>query len=369
MVFWIAAALVALWALMRLPGRMLAAMLGCLWLAVVLVHLALPEGHGLRQAVGGSLRGWLALGVVAALAWGYRAGLGRLRRRAEAREATRGAEAQGTEAQGTEARGAAPAPASGAGGFSEAELDRYARHIVLREIGGPGQRRLKAAKVLVVGAGGLGSPALLYLAAAGVGRIGVIDDDLVSNSNLQRQVVHADARIGMPKVFSAEIALKALNPFVEVRPYNRRLTAGEAPALFADYDLILDGSDNFETRYLVNAAAAAAGRPLISGAIAQWEGQIGLYDPARGAPCYACIFPEAPAPGLAPSCAEIGVMGALPGVVGAMMATEAIKEIAGAGQSLRGRMLIYDALWSENRLVTLHRRADCPVCGGLSRAA
>lgn len=344
-VIWIAAALVALGVLLRLPLRLVGGMLAMLWVAAVAVHLILPGGHPLRLAAGGSARGWLAFGILAALALAYRAGIGRLRNRA--------------------ATAAEPVPPAMPGAFSPAELDRYARHIVLRELGGPGQKRLKAVKVLVVGAGGLGSPALLYLAAAGVGRIGVIDDDTVSNSNLQRQVIHADARIGMPKVFSAEIAMKALNPFVEVRPYNRRLTAAEAPALFADYDLILDGSDNFDTRYLVNAAAVAAGRPLIAGAIAQWEGQLGLYDPAHGAPCYACVFPEAPAPGLAPSCAEAGVVGALPGVVGAMMAMEAIKEIAGAGQSLRGRMILYDALWGENRQIAVKRRPDCPVCGAV----
>ncbi|WP_126974583.1 HesA/MoeB/ThiF family protein [Frigidibacter oleivorans] len=336
-----AAALIAFGALLRLPRWLIGAMLLALWAGAVLVHLVLPDGAPLRQAVGGTARGWLALAVLVALALAYRTVLGRLRRRA----------------------GAAPPAAAKPGVFSDTELDRYARHIVLREVGGMGQRRLKQARVLVVGAGGLGSPAILYLAAAGVGTIGVIDDDTVSNSNLQRQIIHADARIGMPKVFSAEIAVKALNPFVTLRPYNRRLTAEAAPALFADYDLILDGSDNFDTRLLVNEAAVAAGKPLLSGAITQWEGQLSLYDPDRGAPCFACVFPEVPAPGLAPSCAEAGVMGALPGILGATMAAEAIKEITGAGQSLRGRLMLLDALWGENRVVTVRRRADCPVCG------
>ena len=338
-----AVALVLLGRVVGLPWRGIWAMLALLWAGVTLAHLTLPGGHPLLATTGGDWRGWLALGLLAALVLGYRAGVGALRRRAGAR-----AEAP---------------PPEASGGFSAAELDRYARHIVLREVGGPGQMKLKSARVLVVGAGGLGSPSLLYLAAAGVGTIGVIDDDTVSNSNLQRQVIHADDRLGMAKVFSAQAAIGALNPHVTVRPYNRRLTAGDAAALFADYDLVLDGSDNFATRYLVNAAAVAAGRPLISAAITQWEGQISLYDPAGGAPCYACIFPDAPAEGLAPSCAEAGVMGALPGVVGAMMAVEAIKEITGAGKSLRGRMMIYDALWGESRQITLRRRADCPVCG------
>ncbi len=327
--------------IVKVPGRIVFGLLGLLWAATVLAHAFLPAGHALPRALGGDLRTWGFLGIAVAVVLGYRAVL----RLARAKAAI------------------AEAPASG-GAFSAAELDRYARHIVLHEIGGMGQRRLKEAKVLVVGAGGLGSPALLYLAAAGVGTIGVIDDDTVSNSNLQRQVIHIDARIGMPKVFSAEAAIKALNPYVEVRPYNRRLTGAEAETLFAEYDLILDGSDNFDTRYLVNAAAVAARKPLISAAISQWEGQIGLYDPARDAPCYACVFPERPAAGLAPSCAEAGVMGALPGVVGAMMTVEAIKEITGAGETLRGRMMIYDALYGESRQFKVKRDPQCRVCGG-----
>ena len=246
---------------------------------------------------------------------------------------------------------------------SSVELDRNARHIVLREIGGPGQKRLKQARVLVVGAGGLGSPALQYLAAAGVGTIGVIDDDVVENSNLQRQVIHTDARIGMPKVFSAEAAMTAQNPFVTVRPYNRRLTADIAAELFQDYDLILDGTDDVATRYLVNETAVAAKLPLVSAAISQWEGQISLFDPSRGAPCYACVFPNPAADGLAPSCAEGGVLGPLPGIIGAMMAAEAVKLLAGAGTPLLGRMLIYDALYAESRVITVKRREDCRVCG------
>lgn len=341
-VFLIAAALVALGLVLRLPGRMILAMLALLWAGVMIAILALPEGHDMRAALGGDWRPWAALGVTVAVVFAYRGALARLKARAAKRVAEPVSE----------------------GPFSEAELDRYARHIVLREVGGMGQRRLKEARVLVVGAGGLGSPALLYLAAAGVGTIGVIDDDDVSNSNLQRQVVHTDARIGQPKVFSAEAAMKALNPFISVRPYNRRLGDGEAEALFAEYDLILDGSDNFDTRYMVNAAAVAAKKPLISAAITQWEGQISLYDPARGAPCFACIFPDRPADGLAPACAEAGVMGALPGVVGSMMAVEAIKAITGAGEGLRGRMLIYDALYGESRQIALKRSPGCAVCGG-----
>ncbi len=251
--------------------------------------------------------------------------------------------------------------------FSPEELDRYARHIVLREIGGPGQQKLKAARVLVVGAGGLGSPALLYLAAAGVGTLGIIDDDTVSLSNLQRQVLHATESVGKLKTESAAETLARINPHVTVEPHATRLTEENA-ALIADYDLVLDGSDSFETRYLVNETCVKTGTPLIAAAMSQWEGQISLYDPGHGTPCYACVFPRAPAPGLAPSCAEAGIMGALAGVMGSMMAGEAIKHITGAGETLRGQMLIHDALYGESRKLTLKRQPDCPVCGGTARS-
>lgn len=310
---------------------------------VILSHLVLPSGHPLREATGGSAALWLMLAGAAALVMVYGKGLKALRNRAQP-------EADKTEAKPSDR-------------FTETELDRYARHIVLRELGGPGQKRLKKARVLVIGAGGLGAPALQYLAAAGVGTIGVIDDDVVENANLQRQVIHRDADIGMPKVFSAQRAMEAQNPSVTVLPYNRRLSEEIANDLLGDFDLILDGTDNFETRYLANRTAVALGQPLISGALSQWEGQLSVFDPAKGAPCYQCIFPEAPAAGLAPSCSEAGVIGPLPGVVGSMMAVEAIKVIIGAGQALRGEMLIYDALYGESRKITLSKRADCPICG------
>jgi molybdopterin/thiamine biosynthesis adenylyltransferase len=180
--------------------------------------------------------------------------------------------------------------------------------------------------------------------------------------NLQRQVIHRDQDIGVPKVFSAERAMKAVNPFLEVRPYQRRLDPEIAEELFADYDVILDGTDNFTTRYLANDMAVKLGKPLISGALSQWEGQLSVFHPAQGGPCYQCIFPEAPAAGLAPSCAEAGVLGPLPGVIGSMMAVEAVKLITGAGQVLRGEMLIYDALWGETRKINLKPREDCPIC-------
>ena len=321
-----------------LRGSLLAVLLG----GILALQFTLPAEHGLRQATGGSPELWLLLGGFGLLALGYARIIRGLKTRAQSKEPQM-----------------SPKPSL----FSDTELNRYARHIVLRELGGPGQKRLKQAKVLVIGAGGLGAPALQYLAAAGVGTIGVVDDDLVENANLQRQVIHRDADIGMPKVFSAQAAMEAQNPFVTVRPYHRRLEADTAEELFAEYDLILDGCDNFETRYLVNRVAAKLGKPLISGALSQWEGQLSLFDPKSGGPCYQCIFPEAPAAGLAPSCSEAGVVGPLPGVIGSMMAVEAIKRITGAGQVLQGEMLIYDALYSETRKIRLSKQSDCPACG------
>ncbi|WP_108482548.1 HesA/MoeB/ThiF family protein [Oceaniglobus ichthyenteri] len=339
----------ALWAFghwMKVPVQARQIMVGLLFLAVLALQIVLPDGHPLRESTGGSAGEWLVLAGLAGLIWLYSFGLKRLRRRVRPENRP-------------------PAPS---GAFEGAELDRYARHIMLREIGGPGQRALKNARVLVIGAGGLGSPAMLYLAASGVGTIGVIDDDVVEGSNLQRQIIHTDARIGIPKVFSAEAAMKALNPWLEVRPYHRRLDGEIAPDLFADYDLVLDGTDNSDTRYLVNRAAYSAGIPLISGALSQWEGQISIFDPTNGTPCYQCIFPEPAARHVAPSCAEAGVLGPLPGVIGAMMAAEAVKEITKAGQGLRGRMLIWDALYQETRMITLKRRRDCATCGVSDRA-
>ncbi|MQY43748.1 molybdopterin-synthase adenylyltransferase MoeB [Epibacterium sp. SM1969] len=312
--------------------------------AVLTILLTLPPEVPLRANLGGSIVPWLLLGGAAVLIYLYAYGVRRLKEQAKGK----------TMSQTPEQKGA----------FSATELNRYARHIVLREIGGAGQKKIKAAKVLVIGAGGLGAPALQYLAAAGVGTIGVIDDDDVENANLQRQVIHTDAGIGTPKVFSAQAAMEAQNPFITVKPYHRRLDQDIATELFAEYDLILDGTDNFDTRYLVNRVAVDLKKPLISGALTQWEGQIALFDPANGGPCYQCVFPQAPAAGLAPACAEAGVIGPLPGVVGAMMAVEALKHITGAGETLRGAMLIYDALYAETRRITLKARADCPICAG-----
>ncbi len=249
--------------------------------------------------------------------------------------------------------------------FTEDEIERYARHIVLREIGGPGQQRLAAARVLVIGAGGLGAASLQYLAAAGVGTLGVVDDDAVSLSNLQRQVIHATEEIGQPKTASAARGVGRINPNVTVRRHQTRLTEANAAVIFEDYDLVLDGCDNFDTRYLVNRVAVDCGVPLVSAALGRWEGQISVFHPAEGAPCYACVFPEAPADGLSPPCAEAGVLGALAGVMGAMQAVETVKLLVGAGRSLAGRLLIYDALSAETREFRVARRGDCAVCSEL----
>lgn len=343
LVFALAVGLWVLGRLIGLPAQARWLTIALLYVAVLGLQVALPEGHPLREATGRSPALWLLLGGAAALVLAYRKALAAVKART---------------------RPAPAGPVARAGAFGEAELDRYARHIMLREIGGTGQRRLKAARVLVIGAGGLGSPALMYLAAAGVGTIGVIDDDAVDNSNLQRQIIHSDARIGSPKVFSAEAAMAALNPFVTVRPYHRKLTGEIAGELFADYDLVIDGTDSLAARRIANAACVARGVPFLSAAITQWEGQISLYHPASGGPCYACVFPEDPAPGLVPTCAEAGVAGPLPGVLGSMLALEAVKWIAGAGEPLRGRILIYDALYGETRVIAAKRRAGCAVCGG-----
>jgi molybdopterin/thiamine biosynthesis adenylyltransferase len=248
--------------------------------------------------------------------------------------------------------------------FTAGEIERYARHLVLRELGGQGQQRLKAAKVLIVGAGGLGAPAALYLAAAGAGVIGLADPDMVSLSNLQRQVLYTTADLGALKVDAAARALDALNPHVQIERHAVALTRINVDPAISGYDLVLDGSDNFETRLLVNAACVRAGKPLISGAIERWTGQIGVF---QGRPCYQCLVPEVP-PG-AETCQSVGVVGALAGVIGAMMALEAIKVVAGAGRSLGGRLLIYDALAAETRTVSLTADPDCPVCGRSTAAS
>jgi molybdopterin/thiamine biosynthesis adenylyltransferase len=242
--------------------------------------------------------------------------------------------------------------------FSDEEVDRYARHLVLREIGGAGQQALKAASVLIVGAGGLGAPAALYLAAAGVGRIGLADPETVALSNLQRQILYASADIGRAKVEVAAERLTGLNPHVAIEPIAERLGPDNAAALVRPYDLVLDGTDDFATRFAVNDACLAEAKPLVSGAIGRWTGQVGVF---AGRPCYRCLVPDIPPE--AETCATVGVIGALAGVIGAMMALEAIKLITHAGDSLTGRLLIYDALSAETRTVRVGADPACPACG------
>lgn len=252
--------------------------------------------------------------------------------------------------------------------FSETQIRRYARHIILKEIGGTGQAALIGARVLVIGAGGLGSPALLYLAAAGVGTLGIVDDDEVDLTNLQRQIIHRTRDVGRPKVESAVDAIHAVNPDVTVRPHDARLGPENALDLVAGYDVVIDGSDNFGTRYVLNDACYLARRPLVTASILRFEAQIATfraYDRGENGaplPCYRCIFPEAPPPGTVPSCAEGGVLGALAGTVGAFQATEAIKEILGIGQSLAGYYVLYDALAAEWRKIRAPADPDCVLC-------
>ena len=253
--------------------------------------------------------------------------------------------------------------------LSDEDLERYARHIVLREVGGPGQARLRDARVLVIGAGGLGSPVILYLAAAGVGTIGIVDDDAVSLSNLQRQIAHRSEDVGQPKTDSAARTARALNPGTVIETHKVRLTAENALALIGAYDIVADGSDNFETRFLVNDACYLAKRTLVSAAVTEFDGQLATFKAhlsktgAGEYPCYSCIFPEPPPPGTAPSCSETGVLGAAAGVMGTLQALEVLKEILGVGESMAGRLLIYDALATRFRDVKVKPDPACALCG------
>lgn len=243
--------------------------------------------------------------------------------------------------------------------FSEDEVERYARHLVLSEVGGPGQQALKRARVLIVGVGGVGAPAALYLAAAGVGTLGLIDDDVVGLSNLQRQIAFSTSEVGRPKVQAAADRLTGLNPHVVIEAHPERLTQDNAAERIGAYDLVLDGTDDFQTRLWVNAACVATGRPLVSGALGRWSGQVGVF---AGRPCYRCLVPEIPPD--AETCARVGVIGALAGVIGSMAALEAIKVLTGAGEALTGRLLLYDGLKGGARTVRVAADPACPVCGG-----
>lgn len=249
--------------------------------------------------------------------------------------------------------------------LTDSELDRYARHIVLREVGGAGQQRLRSARVLVVGAGGLGSPLALYLAAAGVGTIHLVDDDIVSLSNLQRQIAHTTSRIGERKTASAAVQLRAINPEVTIVEHTTRLTSGNARELIGAVDLVADGCDNFDTRFLVNDACHLLGKTLVSAAVVQFDGQLSTFKSHQGGghPCYRCLYREPPPPDLRPNCSEAGILGAVAGVMGTLQATEVLKELIGIGESLSGRLLIYDALSTAIRTVRLKPDPACPLCG------
>ena len=248
--------------------------------------------------------------------------------------------------------------------LSDDEIDRYARHLVLKEIGGLGQTRLKAAKVAIIGAGGIGCPAALYLGAAGVGKLGLIDDDTVSLSNLQRQILFATEQVGAAKAMSAAVTLQGINPEVDYYPLHVRLDEDNAARMLSRYDIVLDGCDNFPTRLLVNRVCHELGKPLVSAAIGRWSGQLAVFD---SRPCYQCLVPEVPPD--ADTCERVGVVGALAGVMGTLAALEVIKLITGAGEVLRGQMMIFDGLTMQSRIVRLTPEPHCPVCGGLEMDA
>ncbi|MFQ3630871.1 molybdopterin-synthase adenylyltransferase MoeB [Roseiflexus sp.] len=247
--------------------------------------------------------------------------------------------------------------------LSNEEIRRYSRHLILPEFGMEGQRKLKQGSVLLIGTGGLGSPLALYLAAAGVGHIGLVDFDIVDESNLQRQIIHGTSTLGIRKTESAKMRLRDLNPHIDIATYETHISSENAFDLMRPYDVIVDGTDNFPTRYLTNDACVMLGKPNVYGSIFRFEGQATVFSPKDGGPCYRCLYPEPPPPGLVPSCAEGGVLGVLPGVIGTIQATEAIKLLTGIGEPLIGRLLLYDALTLRFRELKLRRNPDCPVCG------
>jgi len=246
--------------------------------------------------------------------------------------------------------------------FTDEQIERYSRHIILPEVGGSGQQKMLKARVLLLGAGGLGSPAAYYLAAAGIGNLGIVDFDQVDLSNLQRQIIHSTERIGMLKTESAKKTIQALNPDVNVTLYNEKMDSSNIMSLIKDYDYVVDGSDNFPTRYLVNDACVMKNKTLIHGSIYRFEGQVTVFKPGDG-PCYRCLYPEPPPPGMVPNCQEGGVLGVLAGVIGNLQVVEVLKLILGIGKPLVGKLLIYDALNTEFRNLRLRRDANCPICG------
>lgn len=325
------------WA-MKAPIKQRQLMIGVVFAAVILGHIVLPLEHPVRVNTGGSWHIWALVAGFGVIILIYRTGLRQLRGRVRKTVTNNDKH------------------------MSDTELDRYARHIVMPEIGGSGQMRLRRAKVLVIGAGGLGAPAMQYLAAAGVGTIGVIDEDVVEASNLQRQIIHRDSDIGLAKVESAAQSIRALNPYVAVKTYRRKFEVDIAEALISEYDIVLDGTDNFNTRYMVNRACVVQKVPLVSGALTQWEGQLSVFDPDQSGPCYQCVFPEVPNAEIAGTCAQVGVFSALPGVIGSLMAGEALKYLLDAGKPLRGKLAIYNILDAETRVISTNVSADCPIC-------
>ena len=247
--------------------------------------------------------------------------------------------------------------------LSNEEILRYSRHLIMPEVGMAGQEKLKAASILLIGAGGLGSPLAMYLSAAGVGKLGIVDFDVVDHSNLHRQVIHSSASVGKPKVESAKERIAQINPNVEVVAYNHPINRDNVLGILKDYDIVIDGTDNFPTRYLVNDAAVMLGKANIYGSIFRFDGQVTVFDPKRGGPCYRCLYPEPPPPGMVPSCAEGGVLGVLPGTVGLLQATEAVKLIMGQGKPLIGRLLLFNALDMSFRELKVRKDPACPLCG------
>ncbi len=283
-------------------------------------------------------------------------------------EEVRFAQSVATPVKDTDTISIVPAVAGGSGGdnggiaLSSQEIVRYSRHLVLPEVGMSGQKKLKAASVLIIGTGGLGSPLAMYLAAAGIGRLGLVDFDVVEYSNLQRQVIHSEASVGKPKLQSAKEYILGINPHVQVETHETRLTSENAMAIARDYDILIDGTDNFPTRYLVNDVSVLLGKPNVYGSIFRFEGQASVFWAEKG-PCYRCLYPEPPPPGLVPSCAEGGVLGVLPGIIGVIQANEAVKLIIGIGETLIGRLLLYDALAMSFREMKLRKDPNCPLCG------
>ena len=325
------------WA-MNAPIRQRQLMICTVFFVVILGHLVLPTEHPVRINTGGSWHLWALLAGFGGLVLIYRFALRKIHVRAQ------------------------PTVSPKEQYLSDTELDRYARHIVMPEIGGVGQMRLKSSKVLVIGAGGLGAPALQYLAASGIGTIGIVDDDVVESSNLQRQIIHFDADIGSLKVDSAAESIRALNPYVTVKTYKRKFETDVAEELISEYDIVLDGTDNFDTRYLINKACVTQKVPLVSGALSQWEGQVSIFNSSQHGPCYECIFPKAPSTNPSGTCAELGVFAALPGVIGSLMACEALKYLLDVGSPLTGKLAIFNILDAETRIISTKQLKNCPVC-------